>query len=268
MIRDKFTSAPTKHLTTPLPTTAAGPQRLTPTRTRRHPYSTSTKKGRGPVDGPPHQPIWPIIGPPNVAPEGGPGPAKAKARVWTLVLARPHGVETTFQKSAQIIVPGVGWLCPPQSNGIATQGGAGGGRANTPSPLKPRPPLLRKPRVGSKLTTPEHAVRCEGVKCEGGRDTRHDMFVRECGRSVTAIPEGTTYGIPRGGTAALLEGNTESEYCMYVCMYVTYVKIRRHQHTRVHAHTGPRRPARAPACRWLLSWTRPARRGGWVRWVN
>ena len=25
---------------------------------------------------------------------------------------------------------------------------------------------------------------------------------------------------------------------MYVCMYV---KIRRHQHTRVHAHTGPRR---------------------------
>jgi len=32
---------------------------------------------------------------------------------------------------------------------------------------------------------------------------------------------------------------------MYVCMYV---KIRRHQHTRVHAHTGPRRHARAPAC--------------------
>jgi len=31
----------------------------------------------------------------------------------------------------------------------------------------------------------------------------------------------------------------------YVCMYV---KIRRHQHTRVHAHTGPRRHARAPAC--------------------
>jgi len=32
---------------------------------------------------------------------------------------------------------------------------------------------------------------------------------------------------------------------MYVCMYV---KIRRHQHTRVHAHTGPRRHTRAPAC--------------------
>ena len=31
----------------------------------------------------------------------------------------------------------------------------------------------------------------------------------------------------------------------YVCMYV---KIRRYQHTRVHAHTGPRRHARAPAC--------------------
>ena len=31
----------------------------------------------------------------------------------------------------------------------------------------------------------------------------------------------------------------------YVCMYV---KIRQHQHTRVHAHTGPRRHARAPAC--------------------
>ena len=27
-----------------------------------------------------------------------------------------------------------------------------------------------------------------------------------------------------------------------------YVKIRRHQHTCVHAHTGPRRHARAPAC--------------------
>jgi len=30
------------------------------------------------------------------------------------------------------------------------------------------------------------------------------------------------------------------------CM--SYVKIWRHQHTRVHAHTGPRRHARAPAC--------------------
>jgi len=30
-------------------------------------------------------------------------------------------------------------------------------------------------------------------------------------------------------------------------MYM-YVKIRRHQHTRVHAHTYPRRHARAPAC--------------------
>jgi len=30
-----------------------------------------------------------------------------------------------------------------------------------------------------------------------------------------------------------------------LCMYV---KIRRHQHTRVHAHTGPRRHIRAPAC--------------------
>jgi len=28
-----------------------------------------------------------------------------------------------------------------------------------------------------------------------------------------------------------------------------HVKIRRHQHTRVHAHTGPRRHARAPAGR-------------------
>jgi len=38
----------------------------------------------------------------------------------------------------------------------------------------------------------------------------------------------------------------EEEGC--VCMYA---QIRRHQyqHTRVHAHTGPRRHARAPACR-------------------
>ena len=37
-------------------------------------------------------------------------------------------------------------------------------------------------------------------------------------------------------------------YCLLhaitLCMYVN---IRRHQHTRVHAHTGPRRHARAPA---------------------
>ena len=33
---------------------------------------------------------------------------------------------------------------------------------------------------------------------------------------------------------------------MYVCMYV-YVKIRRHQHTRVHAHTGPPRQVAAKA---------------------
>jgi len=33
---------------------------------------------------------------------------------------------------------------------------------------------------------------------------------------------------------------------LWVCMYV---KIRGYQHTRVHAHTGPRRHARAPACR-------------------
>ena len=31
---------------------------------------------------------------------------------------------------------------------------------------------------------------------------------------------------------------------VYVCMYA---QIRRHQHTRVHAHTGPRRHARAPS---------------------
>jgi len=36
------------------------------------------------------------------------------------------------------------------------------------------------------------------------------------------------------------------ESLLFKCMYV---KIRRHQHTRVHAHTGPRRHARAPACR-------------------
>jgi len=36
------------------------------------------------------------------------------------------------------------------------------------------------------------------------------------------------------------------DMCIKVCMYV---QIRRHQHTRVHAHTGPRRHARAPACR-------------------
>ena len=36
--------------------------------------------------------------------------------------------------------------------------------------------------------------------------------------------------------------------CMYVCKDDDDDKIRRHQHTRVHAHTGPRRHTRAPAC--------------------
>jgi len=59
---DKFT--PTKHLTPPPTAAAASPQRLTPK--RRHPCCT---RRVGPVDGPP-QPIWPIVGPPKLAPEG------------------------------------------------------------------------------------------------------------------------------------------------------------------------------------------------------
>jgi len=47
----------------------------------------------GPVDRPP-QPIWPIVEPPKLAPEGGPGAGGQSKGTWTLVLARPHGVET------------------------------------------------------------------------------------------------------------------------------------------------------------------------------
>jgi len=71
--------------------------------------------------------MWPIIGPPKLTPEGGPGPGGQSKGTWTLVLARPHGIETKVQdphKSSCQVWGGR----PPQSNGIAAQGGSGGGR--------------------------------------------------------------------------------------------------------------------------------------------
>jgi len=82
------------------PALAPSPQQQ-PARSSSHRHEDTTptapKKGVGPVDGPP-QPIWTIIGPPKLAPEGGPGPGRQSKGTWTLVLARPHGVETKFQK--------------------------------------------------------------------------------------------------------------------------------------------------------------------------
>jgi len=119
-------SLPLRNTEHPLPTTAAGRQRLTPTQTRRHPYTAPTRRV-GPVDGSP-QPIWPTIGPPKLSPEGVPGPGGQSKGMWTwtLVLARPHGVETTFQKirtNYHRARCGVA-ARPIKANGIATQGGS------------------------------------------------------------------------------------------------------------------------------------------------
>ena len=80
--------------------------------------------------------MWPIIGPPKLAPEGGPEPGGQSKGTWTLVLARPHGVETKFQskESAQIIVPGVGWL-PAAVQRYRDVRGVGGWQ----NPFPPRP---------------------------------------------------------------------------------------------------------------------------------
>jgi len=66
--------------------------------------------------------MWPIIGLPKLAREGGPGPGGQSKGTWTLVVARPHGVEKKFQdphkSSCQV------WGSrPPQLNSIAAQGG-------------------------------------------------------------------------------------------------------------------------------------------------
>jgi len=95
---------------------------------------TAPKKRVGLVDGPP-QPMWPIVGPPRLAPEGGPGPGGQSKGTWTLVLARPHGVDTKFQKSAQIIVPGVGWL-PAAAQRYRDVGGGGGWQSQYPEPTQ------------------------------------------------------------------------------------------------------------------------------------
>jgi len=99
---DKFT--PTKHLTPPPNHSSSRPAAA---HTETETPLLHQKKGVGPVDGPPQpicdlKSIWPIVGPPKLAPEGGPGPGGQSKGTWTLVLARPHGVETKFQKSAQI----------------------------------------------------------------------------------------------------------------------------------------------------------------------
>jgi len=46
-----------------------------------------------------------MIGPSKLAPEGGPGPGGQSKGTWTLVLARPHGVNKVA-RSGQIILPG------------------------------------------------------------------------------------------------------------------------------------------------------------------
>ena len=84
---DKFT--PTEHLTPPPHHSSSRPAAA---HTETEPPLLHQQKREGPVDRPP-QPIWPIVGPPKLAPEGGPGPGGQSKGTWTLVLARPHGVE-------------------------------------------------------------------------------------------------------------------------------------------------------------------------------
>ena len=79
--------------------------------------------------------MWPIVGPPKLAPERGHGPGGQSKGTWTLVLARPHGVETKFQKSAQIILPGVGWL-PAAIQLHSGARGVGGWQIQYPEPTQ------------------------------------------------------------------------------------------------------------------------------------
>ena len=126
---DKFT--PTEHLTPPPHHSSSRPAAA---HTETEPPLLHQQKREGPVDRPP-QPIWPIVGPPKLAPEGGPGPGGQSKGTWTPVLARPHGVETKFQKSAQIIVPGVGWL-PAAVQRHRDARGVGGWQSQYPKPTQ------------------------------------------------------------------------------------------------------------------------------------
>ena len=128
---DKFT--PTKHLI-PFPHHSSSRPAAAHTETETPLLHQRPKKGVGPVDGPP-QPIWPIVGPPKLAPEGGPGPGGQSKGTWRLVLARPHGVETKFRKSAQIFVPGVGWL-PAAVQRYRDVRGVGGWQSQNPEPTQ------------------------------------------------------------------------------------------------------------------------------------
>jgi len=127
---DKFT--PTKHLTPPPHHSSSRPAAA---HTETETPLLHQKKRVGPIDGLP-QPIWPIVGPPELAPEGGPGPGGQSKGTWTLVLAHPHGViETKFKKSAQIIVPGVGWL-PAAAQRHRDVRGVGGWQSQYPEPIQ------------------------------------------------------------------------------------------------------------------------------------
>jgi len=76
---------------------------------------------------------------------------------------------------------------------------------------------------------------CKARQRGGRRVARSEvMCVYQCGDDSMPPP-------PPGGGGSVV----------YVCMYV---KIRRHQHTRVHAYTGPRRHTKAPACHIVCVW--------------
>jgi len=128
---DKFTPTYESHLTltnTPLTLLDHSHSSRPAARSGSHRHGdgdtpAAPKRRVGPVDGPP-QPIWPIVGPPKLAPEGGPGPGGGQSSkgTWTYAgfsfspSALKQSFKNTHKSSCQV------WGgCPPQSNGIATQ---------------------------------------------------------------------------------------------------------------------------------------------------
>jgi len=109
-------------------------------------------------------------------------------------------------------------------------------------------PLARAPAAVARA--PAVAAQEEEEKEEVEEEEEEEEDAEEGAMEEEAIEEAAVAEDPMEDDEeeAVPESAAVGERPEEVCMYV---HIRRHQHTRVHARTGPRRHARAPACRRL-----------------
>ena len=149
----------------------------------------------------------------------------------------------------------------------------------TPLGVNPTPPLSLSLGLGLTRTSPciLPGTEASAVAARTERQQKHRPKAAECTRGAflkdvaapvrflatspapSAFPflRGCNFGLAKRTHSRKAPPVYQSEYSWLPIMYspsrklciCMYVKIRRHQHTRVHAHTGPRRHARAPACR-------------------